>query len=299
MKKRIIDDEFLSRMEALTVELLTPMQGYFGGAHRTKLYGSTVEFADFREYVPGDDIRRIDWNLYSRFEKHFIKLFVDERQMHTRIYLDGSASMKGADSEKIAYALRVTAALGYLSVRSMDKVSFGLMRGKDMQDLCGQVSGMDAYYHAVDRLERVTCGGETDIREAISGCRDPGYDDGLTVIISDFLTDSDFRAAVDYLLYRHRQVMLLQILTPEEMAPAYSGRVFLRDCETQDISDMRNMKMRMSATTVKAYREALDEYIREIRGFCSARGVDFITAVTDEPVEKLIFEGLYESGVIK
>ncbi len=281
------------------MELLTPMQGYFGGAHRTKLYGNTVEFADFREYVPGDDIRRIDWNLYSRFEKHFIKLFVDERQMHTRIYLDGSASMRGAGSAKLTYALRVMAALGYLSVRSMDKVSFGLMVGGEMEDLCGLVAGMNAYYNAIDCLERVTCHGETDLRAAIADCRDVGYDDGLTVIISDFFTNSDWRAAVDYLLYRHRQVMLIQVLSPEEAMPTYNGRVFLRDCESADAEDHRNLKIRMNAATAKAYRMALDDYIGEMRGFCNARGVDFITAVTNEPVEKLIFERLYESGVIK
>ncbi len=281
------------------MELLTPMQGYFGGAHRTRSYGSTVEFADFREYVPGDDLRRIDWNLYSRFEKHFIKLFVDERQMHTRIYLDGSASMQGVHSEKLIYALRVMAALGYLSVRSMDKVSFGLMQGDQMEDLCGLVAGMSAYYHAVDRLERVTCRGETDLRAAIADCPDVGYDDGLTVIISDLFTDSDWRSAVDYLIYRHREVMLIQVLSPEEAAPTYTGRLFLRDCEAADAEDPRNLKMRMSASTAKAYRMALEEHTRAIRSFCTARGVDYITAVTSEPVERLIFERLYESGVIK
>ncbi len=299
MKKRIIDDEFISRLEALTLDMLAPMQGYFGGAHRVKSYGSTIEFADFREYTLGDDIRRIDWNLYSRFEKHFIKLFVDERQMHIQLFLDCSASMSKLNSAKAEYAMRVIAALGFLAVRSMDKVSFCLMRGEYTEDLCGLVSGTAAYYNAMDSLERVRFEGDTDIRQAIANCRSVGYNDGLSVIVSDFLTDSDWKRAVDYLLYRHREVMLIQVLSPEEVDPAYNGRIFLRDCESEDVTDPRNMKMRITKSTFQAYREALKDSIEDIRSFCASRGVTFITAVTDEPVEKLIFGRLSEAGVIK
>ncbi len=299
MKKRIIDDEFISRLEALTIEMLAPMQGYFGGAHRTKTYGNTVEFADFREYQIGDDIRRIDWNLYSRFEKHFIRLFVDERQMHTQLFLDCSASMARQNPEKAAYAMRVVAALGYLSVRSMDKVSFRLMKGSYTEDLCGLVSGIAAYYNAMDQLERVTFSGDTDIQKAIANCENPGYSDGLTVIVSDFLTECDWKRAVDYLIYRRRQVMLIQVLSPEEMDPAYNGRIFLRDVESEDVTDERNMKMRITRSAFKAYREALRDYLNDMQHFCAKRGVEFVTARTDEPVERLIFGQLYEAGVIK
>lgn len=299
MKKRIIDDEFIGRLEALTLQMLTPMQGYFGGSHRTKTYGSTIEFADFREYVLGDDIRRIDWNLYSRFEKHFIKLFVDERQMHIQVFLDCSASMAKINPAKAEYAMRVAAAMGFLAVHNMDKLSIKLMKGDQSQDLTPLIVGKDAYYNAMDKLENVEFKGETIIENAVSNCTNPGYNDGLTVIISDFLTDSDWKKAVDYLLYRHRQVMLIQVLSPEEIDPTYNGRIFLRDSESDDVTDPKNMKMRITQAAFKAYKEALDDYIADIKSFCSSRGVDFITARSDEPVEKLIFGRLYESGVIK
>lgn len=299
MKKRIIDDAFIGQLEALVLMMRTSMQGYFGGTHKTSSYGSTVEFADFREYVLGDDIRRIDWNLYSRFEKHFIKLFVDERQMHNRLYLDCSASMGKINPRKAAYALRLVAALGFLSVHNMDKVSFGLMRGDVCHDLCGTVVGKDAFFRAVDQLEAVEFKGETVMEKAIQTCRDPGYNDGLTVIVSDFLTDSEWKKAVDFLLYRHREVMLIQVLSPEEIDPTYNGRVFLRDAESTDVTDERNMKMRITQGTFKAYQSALSDYIEDIRGFCASRGVGFISARCDEPIEKLVFGKLYESGVIK
>ncbi len=299
MKKRIIDDEFIRRMESLTMEFCMPMQGYFGGAHRTKSYGNTVEFADFREYVPGDDIRRIDWNLCSRLEKYFIKLFVDERQMHTHIFLDASASMARTDPAKAEYAMRVVAALGYLSVRSMDKVSFRLLKRDQTENIGGPVSGIPAYYRAIDALEHIKFEGETDIQKALSGCDDLGYDDGLSILVSDFLTDRDWRTAVDYLLFRRRQVMLIQILSPEEVAPSYTGRVFLQDCEAEDVTDPKHLRMQVSGSAAEAYRRALDEHMGDIRHFCASRGVDFVTAVTDEPVERLIFGKLVEWGVIR
>lgn len=299
MKRRIIDDAFIQRLEALVLQMQTSMQGYFGGTHRTKSYGSTIEFADFREYVLGDDIRRIDWNLYSRFEKHFIKLFVDERQMHNRLYLDCSASMGKINREKAEYALRLVAALGFLSVHNMDKVSFGLMCGDVCHDLCGTVVGKDAFYRAVDQLGTVEFKGETAIEAAVQSCRNPGYNDGLTVIVSDFLTDSEWKKAVDFLLYRHREVLLIQVLSPEEIDPTYNGRIFLRDAESTDVTDERNMKMKITQGAFKAYQNALADYIDSIRSFCASRGVGFISARCDEPIEKLVFGRLYESGVIK
>ena len=124
MKVSYLNDDFFSRLETLALNLRTDLSGFFGGKHLVKTYGQTVEFADYREYMLGDDIRRIDWNLYSRFEKYFLKLFTDERQMHVQIFLDCSASMGKVNPNKAAYAIGTAAALGFLSVHNMDKTSF-------------------------------------------------------------------------------------------------------------------------------------------------------------------------------
>ncbi len=299
MKRKIIDDAFISQLETLTLNMLTPMKGYFGGSHRTNTYGQTIEFADFREYVLGDDIRRIDWNLYSRFEKHFIKLFVDERQMHIQLFLDCSASMSRVSNAKAEYALRTIAALGYLSVHNMDKLSMYLMKDEKCVDLYGMIVGKDAYYNAVKKLEDVEFEGATNISAAVSNCLNIGNNDGLTVIVSDFLTDNDWKKAVDYLLYRHRQVMLIQILDPIDIDPTYNGKIFLRDAESDNMLDSVNLKMRINPSTYKAYRTALAEYIGDMKSFCSSRGVDLITVRSDSSVEKLIFGKLAERSVVK
>ena len=296
MKNKIINDDFISRLETISLYMQAQMKGYFGGIHRTKAYGSTVEFADFREYALGDDIRRIDWNLFSRFEKYFIKLFVDERQMHTQIFLDGSASMGKSDKRKAEYVIRLIAALGFLSVQNMDKTSFMLMQGNYAQDLCGIVTGKEAFYQSTATLEEINFHESTDIESAITNIHNPGNNDGLSIIISDFLTDSNWKKAVDYLLYHKRNVLLIQVLSPEEIDPRYNGRTFLKDLEAVDILDEKNMKMRITKANYLAYKQALKDYIDDIKSFCSSRGIRFFTVDTDSPVEKLIFGALMESG---
>ena len=290
MKRRIIDDKFISRLESITLSMKLPMNGFFGGNHKTKLYGSSVEFADFREYNFGDDIRRIDWNLFSRFEKYFIKQYVDERQMHNQIFLDCSASMFSGNPDKAYYALKVVAALGFLSVSCMDKTTYRLMYGENSLDLCGLVVGKEAYYNAMSALENTDFKGTVDINKAIINTQNIGKSDGMTIIVSDFLTENDWKTAIDYLVYNKRQVMLIQVLSPEEIDPVYNGRVVFMDSEMEHPLDNRNMKMRINRASLEVYRQALNDYIDEIRTFCSKRGVDFITTNCNEKIEKFILK---------
>lgn len=299
MKQKIINDEFISQLESIVLNMKGPMKGYFGGNHRTDTYGSTIEFADFREYVLGDDIRHIDWNLYSRFEKYFIKLFVDERQMHIQFFIDCSSSMNFGNPKKSEIALKIAASLGYLSIHNMDKISFKLIYGDQVEDENGVICGKDAYYRSLNVIEQAKFEREADLEKAITGCYSTGYNDGLTVIISDFLTDSNWKNAVDYLLYRHREVMLVQVLAVEESNPAYNGRVVLLDSEALDKLDEKNMKMKITKSEYEAYLLAYKNYIQDIKDFCSARNVTYLLAKTDEKVEKILFGQLFELGVVK
>ena len=125
--KGFLNDAFFNRLEFLSLQFKSSLSGLSGGLHRIKTYGQTVEFADYREYIIGDDLRKIDWNLYGRFKKYFIKLFTDEQRMHVRIFLDCSRSM-GVIKEKAEYALSLAAAFGFLGVQNMDKVTFYLIK---------------------------------------------------------------------------------------------------------------------------------------------------------------------------
>lgn len=299
MKSAYLNDEFFSRLETLALNLRADLNGYFGGKHFVRSYGQTVEFADYREYQLGDDIRRIDWNLFSRFEKYFIRLFTDERQMDVQIFLDCSASMGKENRTKAEYAVSVAAALGFLSVHNMDKVSFKLIKEDAVEDPFGTIIGKNSFFRAISLLENLNFSDDADISQAVSSCANTGSNNGLSVIISDFLTRKDWKKAVDYLTYKKRQVLAIQLLSPEEEEPTYSGRVNLIDVESGDLADPRNMKLRITRSLQLAYQEALKDMKADIKSFCASRGADFISVTTDIPVERMLFGELLKAGIME
>ena len=298
MKESYLNDEFFSRLETLSLELRADLAGFFGGKHLVRTYGQTVEFADYREYMLGDDIRRIDWNLYSRFEKFFLKLFTDERQMHTQIFIDCSASMGKDNPKKAAYTIGVAAALGYLSVHNMDKVSYHLIKGEKAENPFGTIVGKRAFFNAISTLEELEFDEESDLQKAVLNTK-TGSNDGLTVIISDFFTDFDWKKAVDYLCYKKRQVLLVQIATPEELDPTYSGRVHLIDSECPDLgNDKIHFRENIDRSWQKAYQDALTFFKADMKDFCSKRNVDVIHVSTDMAIEKVLFSELLKAGIM-
>lgn len=298
MEITYLNDAFFSRLETLSLNLKSSLSGYFGGKHLVNTYGQTVEFADFREYQLGDDIRRIDWNLFSRFEKYFLKLFTDERQMQVQIFLDCSGSMGKDNPRKAAYAVASAAALGFLAVQNMDKLSFCLMKGKHSEDPFGTIVGKNSFFRAVHTLEQVRFEEDSDLETCVTSYPNTGDNNGLSVIISDFFTDSNWKKAVDYLCYKHRQVLLVQILAPEELDPTYDGRVHMLDSESDDMSDFRNMKLNITRSMQTAYQEALRDFREDMHTFCSKRGVGYISISSDMPIEKVLFGELLKAGIM-
>ena len=298
MKGKYLSDEFFDRLERLALNLPTNLTGYYGGKHKINKYGQTVEFADFREYEPGDDIRRIDWNLYARLGKYFLKLYTDERQMHVRIYIDCSASM-GFYPEKAEYALGLAAAFGYLAVRNNDKVSFHLIKGGTSVDPFGLIVGKNAFFGAIGKMKDITFGGEADLSGVIPGIPNMNTNDGLAVIISDFLTENNWQRAVDYFVFKKQQVLLCQVLCREEYSPEYRGKLNLIDCEGDGLGDSRNIQLSVSKSTLSAYKKELSKYISEIKKFCNSRGAAFISAKTNVSVEKTIFRELARYDMIR
>lgn len=297
--KKIVDGSFIAMLESRDLHLHRPMDGLFGGNRRAKSYGSSVEFADYREYTEGDDLRRIDWNLYARFEKMFLKLFVDEKQLHHRIYLDCSSSMDWGRENKSHLALKMAAALGFLSVQAMDRVSYYALKGDKCEQLYGRIFGRDAFYRAADGLNELRFKGECDLGKAILSQEDPGKNDGLSIIISDFMTESDWKSAVDYLVHRKREVYLIQILARDEITPSLAGRVFMLDSESMDEDDERNERHEITRSAMKAYEEAFLYHQNELRQFCDSRGVGFLTVPSDESIERLLFLHATEVGLIQ
>ncbi len=297
--KNIIDGEFLALLETHDLQVKKAFGGAFGGNRPTRAHGSSAEFADFRDYIQGDDLRYIDWNLYARFEKLLLKLYVDERQLHHRIYIDASASMDWGKENKAYAALRFAAALAFLAVQLQDRISIHLMHENRCEELCKPFADKETLYKTAAELNKIKFYGDTDMETAIKSSDSTGYGDGISFIFSDFLTDSDFKSAVDHLLYKKREVCLIQILSPDELSPTLRGKVQMLDSEGTDIEDLKNYRTEVTRASLKAYEEALLWHQKDLRTFCASRNVGFLFLRSDEPIEKILFTKATQEGLIK
>ena len=210
--ERLIDDGTIALLDSRDLNIRGLMEGMFGGNRRSAYYGSSMEFADYRPYIPGDDPRRIDWKLYGRTDRLYLKLFTDERRQHHRIYVDGSASMAWGTPDKHRTALRLAALLGYLAVSGSDRVSWYALEENRCRRITEAVSGREKWALGLDALGGVPCGGDTKLARAVMSCPDPGRRDGISFLLSDFLTDEDWKSAADWLSETGREVCLIRIL---------------------------------------------------------------------------------------
>lgn len=294
MAKFQITEELLSQMEMLQMLLRNNVAGMFGGNHKSRTYGSSCEFADYRDYVDGDDTTKLDWNAYARFEKLYLKLFLDERQMHTRIYIDASRSMEYGDAKKAKQALRCAALIAYLSVCEMDKVSIYVIQDRTVREVIRGMVGKESFLSSINALEEIVFDGDSYISEALVP-EHVGYGDGLSVIISDFLTDNDYEAAIDHLVEKRRDVLCMQILAREELNPQTRGRVHFFDSESSD----RYYRKNIDREIIKAYRAALDYATERIRSYCQSRGAEYLLASAETPTNDIFMEKLVNMGVFK
>lgn len=294
MAKFEITEELLSQIENLQMLLKNNVAGMFGGNHKSRTYGSSCEFADYRDYVDGDDTTKLDWNAYARFDKLFLKLFLDERQMHTRIYIDASRSMEYGDSKKAERALLYAATLAYLSVCEMDKVSVYVIKDKAIHEIIRGMVGKESFLSSIGKLEEILFDGDSFISEAIVP-ENVGFGDGLSVIISDFLTDNDYEAAIDHLIGKRRDVLCLQILSMEELSPQARGKVHFFDSENTSLFYRKDIDREIA----KAYKRALEFATSRIRDYCNARGADYLLVSAEDKPQDVLFEKLVNMGVFQ
>ena len=294
MKKVVIDEAFLGELELLGTLLKNNVAGMFGGNRRSKSYGSSCEFADYRDYMPGDDVTKIDWNAYGRFDKLYQKLYYDERQMHTRIYIDASRSMSHGSDDKAIAAIRLAAAFAYLSVCEMDKVSVYAIRGSELIEVVSGMVGKDAYLNCINSLNALEFDSDSHISDAIVPSN-VGRGDGFSILISDFLTDDNYEMAIDRFAEQKRDILCVQILSREEMNPQIRGKMHLFDSEDQS----RFFRKKIDQDVIRAYKEALAYVTDRIRLYCESRGGQYILAPAHVELSELFFDKFVDMGVVK
>ena len=289
-----IDEAFLQRVEMLQTVLKNNIAGMFGGNHKSRTFGSSCEFADYRNYMPGDDITKIDWNAYARFESLYLKLYLDERRLHTKIYIDVSQSMGYGNGGKAKTALQIAATLAYLSVTELDKVSIFAIRDSEVTEVIGSLSGREDYFSQITKLNDIEFLGGCFISEGILPAR-VGYGDGLSVIISDFLTDADYENAIDYLADKKRDLLCVQVLSQEELNPKIRGKNVFHDSEAPSKTYRKNI----GRDVIRAYREAVQYVQDRLLNYCNSRGADYMLVRDDKPVEEIFFDKFTAAGVLK
>ena len=294
MKKLVIDEAFLSQLEQLGTLLKNNVAGMFGGNRRSKNFGSSCEFADYRDYMPGDDVTKIDWNAYARFDKLYEKLYFDERQMHTRIYIDTSRSMAHGSDDKAVMAIKLAAAFAYLSVSEMDKVSIYAIRGNTLEEVAVGMVGKDSYLYCVGRLNELEFDYDSKISEAIVPSA-VGRGDGYSIIISDFLTDENYEAAIDRFAEQRRDILCVQVLAREELNPQMRGKMHLFDSEDGN----KFFRKKIDQDVVRAYKDALKYVTDRIRSYCESRGGSYMLTAADAELSEIFFDKFVNMGVVK
>ena len=294
MGKYVINEDFLQQVEALQVILKNNLAGLFGGNHKSRTYGSSCEFADYRDYMPGDDITKIDWKAYARFDKLYLKLFLDERQVHTRIYIDASRSMDYGNGKKAEMALQIAATLAYLSICEMDRVSIYYIKENKVHEVISNIVGKESFYNSINKLNEIEFSDDCFISDSILPTK-VGYGDGMSIIISDFLTNNDYETAIDYLVEKRRDLVCFQVLSKEELKPNIRGKVHFYDSE--DVN--KQYRKNINRDIAKAYNEAVNYTMNRIKNYCNSRDANYILVQSEKSVSELFLKVLPEMGVYK
>lgn len=277
----ILDNETLKKIQTLSLQINVPLAGQASGNRKSRSKGSSVEFSDYREYVPGDDFRRIDWNAYGRFNKLFIKLFMEEREAPVQIFLDSSLSMNYGEPDKSLAARRLAAALSYISLAAYDRVHI-LPWNDRVQGPFGPFRTQAAFMEVVNLLEGLENRGNSCFTEALRKMEWKAGR-GISVVITDGLMEEGLSEGLKYLKYRRQEVFLCHILSKQELSPELSGALELIDSETG-----HRMEVTVSGSLMTAYENNLKHFLTGIREQCKKWGVHYALLPSDMPVDRMV-----------
>lgn len=307
MPPPLLTPELLRRLEQFQLLAARRAKSSAKGERRSRSRGQSVEFADYRNYVQGDDFRYLDWNLYGRLERLFLKLYEEERELPVRIFLDASESMSFGEPPKFDFARQVAAAIGYVALSGFDRVSvvpFPAMPEVPERDPAAKVReaaargalrsvrGKKSCMQYFQNLAALSAGGPADLNQALRRGALEARQAGMAIVLSDFLDPAGYELGLNALVGRGFQVDLVQILAPEELSPSTLGDLRLVDCETGSIQEVTFGRYRL-----KAYQQTVQNFIQRLREYCRARGVNFFTASSNTSLEELLLKQLRSAEV--
>jgi uncharacterized protein (DUF58 family) len=288
----LLSPDLLARLERLELVSRKVFRGRMKGERRSKRKGQSVEFADFRHYVPGDDLRLIDWNLYARLDQLFLKLFLEEEDLHLYALVDASESMNFGDPTKLHVAKQLAAALGYVGLCRADRVSVSALGppGRRAPVLRGRAS----LWKMLNYLESVDSGHNVSLYDGVKDFALRNSGTGVVVLISDLMDKQGYESALRMLIGRRMDVFVMHVLSPEEIDPPLRG-----DRRLIDVEDGDNAEVTINAYVLDKYKETVKSFIGSIKSFCNRRSIVYIPVRTDTPVETIVTKYLRERGVVR
>jgi uncharacterized protein (DUF58 family) len=281
-RQTFFSPEFLAQLERLSLLSRRAFRGSVKGERRSPRRGHSVEFADYRAYGVGDDLRYVDWNIYGRLDRLHVKLFVDEEDLCLHLLVDASASMDFGAPSKLTYAVRVAAALGFVGLVSHERVGVGILRDRATEGW-PPARGRNQVVTFLDFLAAVSPGGPTRLSEALGEYARRAREPGLAVIVSDLLDPQGFEAGVRALLERRFDVHVVHVLDPGELNPDLAGDLRLYDAETGEARDVT-----VDGEAMRGYRERLARFLERVEAFCRGHEVGYHRVSTETPMEEFV-----------
>ena len=292
-EKSLLSPELLAQLERMELVSRKIFRGRMKGERRSKRKGQSVEFADYRNYVPGDDLRFIDWNMYARLDKLFLKLFLEEEDLHFYALVDCSPSMDFGQPTKFYYAKQLAASLGYIGLCRSDRIRIEPL-GSALSLSAPVLRGRNSLWRMLDYLQKLPCNGESSLEKGIKSFCLRNTGKGIVVLITDLMDKAGYEQALRYLVAHDLDVYLIHVLSQAEIDPDLTGDLKLIDSEDHDIAEVS-----VSPRLLDKYRRTLANFIETAREFSSKRGITYMMTSTDRPVDRLISRYLRQRGLVK
>ncbi len=297
----LFDSAFLAKLEQLFLLSKRLFRGDHRAERRSRQSGASLDFADYRNYVLGDDLRSLDWNVYGRLDRLFIKLFEQEQDLHVYFLIDASASMSwqpeggpGAAMSKLAQACHVSASLAYIALANLDRVDL-LWFNEGLAGGLGLARGKSRFHPVLEFLRRPPRPrGDTRLLASFKAFAQRRRRRGLVFVLSDLFDPAGFQEGLDLLRYERFEIQVLHLLHPAELDPGAAGDLRLTEPEAG-----RTMDITADESLVRAYRREMESFLAQVARFCQQRGLGYHRALATVPFEELVLRTLRDGVMMQ
>src|ERR1700754_147375 len=292
-ESQLLPPDLMAQLERLELVTRKVFRGRMKGERRSKRKGQSVEFADFRSYVPGDDLRSLDWNLYARLDKLIVKLFLEEEDLHFFTLIDASLSMGFGTPTKLDYAKQLAASLGFIGMIRADRVRIETL-GQGVHNRGPVLRGRKSVWRMLEYLNNIEAGETTSLHEGVKNFCLRNAGKGVVLLISDLMDKNGYESALRFLVSQRVDVYVIHVLSQEEIDPDVKGDLKLVDVEDRDIAEIT-----VSAPLLARYQQTLNAFTRGAQEFCTRRGMHYMLANNKLPIADLVGHHLRRRGLVR